>query len=291
MIFNFPLHNVPLLGFFSQLQLQYHMNEMQKLSWWLFIFFFCNSNAEKKPTHIYNMYVSCLGIWNKIHWRSTHIFIFFLSVLQFPELWFFHDMNSSRHQGKTSYPLGLFHTNGSIHTACKLYELHVWISMSSCLTSIHAKRMLGPNLHRTHDVMCAQIGMFFLWSCLCAVWILPLTTTGPICFASCILSELGLNVGGGKYFSCMKNIPICIFRSASSVNQHEHPSLLHLRPCSHRTQRCSQMLHAKNETHYCPLECSHSIANNCKQHQMICKQICVQIYLCYTCPVWMGPYI
>ncbi len=58
-----------------------------------------------------------------------------------------------------------------------------------------------------------------------------------------------------------------------------------LRPHSHRTRRCSQMLHAKNGTHSCQLECSHSIANNCKQHQRICKQICVQI--CVLCE--LGP--
>ena len=52
---------------------------------------------------------------------------------------------------------------------------------------------------------------------------------------------------------------------------------LGLRPRSHRTRRCSQMLHAKNGTHCCLLECSHSIANNCKQHQKICAQICLGV--------------
>ena len=56
-----------------------------------------------------------------------------------------------------------------------------------------------------------------------------------------------------------------------------------LRPRSHRTRRCSQMWHAKNATHYCQLECSHSIANSCKQHQRICKQMCVQICLRVLC--------
>ncbi len=55
------------------------------------------------------------------------------------------------------------------------------------------------------------------------------------------------------------------------------------RPHSHRTQRCSQMLHAKNGTHCCQLECSHSIANNCKQHQRVCKQICVQMCFRVLC--------
>ncbi len=60
-------------------------------------------------------------------------------------------------------------------------------------------------------------------------------------------------------------------------------SLSFLRPRSHRTRRCSQMLHAKNGTHCCQWECSHRIANNCNQHQRICKQICVQICLFVLC--------
>ncbi len=50
------------------------------------------------------------------------------------------------------------------------------------------------------------------------------------------------------------------------------------------------MLHAKNGTHCCQLECSHSIANNCKRHQRICMQICLRV-LCEldpTQPVWAG---
>ncbi len=58
---------------------------------------------------------------------------------------------------------------------------------------------------------------------------------------------------------------------------------MRLGPRSHRMRRCSQMLHAKNGTHCYQLECSHSIANNCKQHQTICKQICVQICLRVLC--------
>ena len=40
---------------------------------------------------------------------------------------------------------------------------------------------LRLNLHRTRDVTRTQIGTFFLWCCLRAVWTLPLTITGPIC--------------------------------------------------------------------------------------------------------------
>ena len=54
----------------------------------------------------------------------------------------------------------------------------------------------------------------------------------------------------------------------------------------------------KNGTHCCQLECSHSIANNCKQHQRICKQIYMQICLLVLCErglrgqtfiFWCGP--
>ena len=38
-----------------------------------------------------------------------------------------------------------------------------------------------PNSHRTRDATRTQIGTFFLWCCLPAVWTLPLTITGPIC--------------------------------------------------------------------------------------------------------------
>ena len=41
---------------------------------------------------------------------------------------------------------------------------------------------IRPNSHRTRDATHTQIGTFFLWSCLRAVWTLPLMTTGPICF-------------------------------------------------------------------------------------------------------------
>ena len=40
---------------------------------------------------------------------------------------------------------------------------------------------LWPNPHRTRDATHAQIGMFFLWCCLRAVWTPPFTSTGPIC--------------------------------------------------------------------------------------------------------------
>ena len=47
---------------------------------------------------------------------------------------------------------------------------------------------LRPNPHRTRDRMRAQIGMFFLWCCLWAVWTPPFTSIGPICLcpASCV---------------------------------------------------------------------------------------------------------
>ena len=38
-----------------------------------------------------------------------------------------------------------------------------------------------PNPHRTRDATCAQIGTFFLWCCLLAVWTPLFTSTGPIC--------------------------------------------------------------------------------------------------------------
>ncbi len=41
---------------------------------------------------------------------------------------------------------------------------------------------LKPNPHRMPDVTCVQIGTFFLWYCLRAVWIPPFTSTGPICW-------------------------------------------------------------------------------------------------------------
>ncbi len=62
-----------------------------------------------------------------------------------------------------------------------------------------------PNSHRTRDATPTQIGTFFLWCCLRAVWTLPLTTTGPICLrcvalrcvvrrvAPRVLCELGPN--------------------------------------------------------------------------------------------------
>ena len=48
----------------------------------------------------------------------------------------------------------------------------------------HILYFLRPNSHRTRDAMRMQIGMQILWCCLRAVWTLPLTSTGPICFAS-----------------------------------------------------------------------------------------------------------
>ncbi len=51
-------------------------------------------------------------------------------------------------------------------------------------------KILRLNSHRTCDAMRMQTRMFFLWCCLQAVWTLPLTTTGPICWlyacASCV---------------------------------------------------------------------------------------------------------
>ncbi len=38
-----------------------------------------------------------------------------------------------------------------------------------------------PNSHKMRHPRHTQIGTFFLWCCLRAVWTLPLTTTGPIC--------------------------------------------------------------------------------------------------------------
>ncbi len=45
---------------------------------------------------------------------------------------------------------------------------------STCVTSVPTVSCLTVNLR-------TQIGTFFLWCCLRAVWTLPLTTTGPIC--------------------------------------------------------------------------------------------------------------
>ena len=54
--------------------------------------------------------------------------------------------------------------------------------------------------------------------------------------------------------------------NAKDKRNHKCPTL---RPRSHRTRRCSQMLLAKNGTCCCQLECSHSIASNIKN--IACK--------------------
>ncbi len=73
--------------------------------------------------------------------------------------------------------------------------------------------VIRPNPHRTRDVTCAQIGMFFLWCCLCAVWTLPFTSTGPICLrcacvASCVLCGLGLNGLRQKWTPCFHALSV-----------------------------------------------------------------------------------
>ncbi len=55
-----------------------------------------------------------------------------------------------------------------------------------------------------------------------------------------------------------------------------------LRPHSHRTRRCSQMLQAKNGTYCCLLECSHSIAGKIKG--FACKFACKPAYA--SCVNW-----
>ncbi len=67
-----------------------------------------------------------------------------------------------------------------------------------------------------------------------------------------------------------RNPDCCASFAASRTCQACGAKVGNLRPRSHRTRRCLT-LHAKNGAHYCQLECLHSIANNFKQHQRICK--------------------
>ena len=55
-----------------------------------------------------------------------------------------------------------------------------WVSLHA-VADAWGFSFLWPNPHRTPDAMRMQIGTFFLWCCLCAVWTPPFTLIGPIC--------------------------------------------------------------------------------------------------------------
>ena len=55
---------------------------------------------------------------------------------------------------------------------------------------------LRPNSHRTQDATHTKIGTQILWCYLRAVWILPLTTTGPILLVLCCASRCVSCVNG-----------------------------------------------------------------------------------------------
>ena len=59
--------------------------------------------------------------------------------------------------------------------------------------------LLWPNPHRTRDATQAQIGTFFLWCYLHAVWTPPLTSTGPICLC-CVVRRVPHPVWIGPVF-------------------------------------------------------------------------------------------
>ncbi len=71
-----------------------------------------------------------------------------------------------------------FSLTNALNNLQSLHHSHVGLSVCGMPPNqrfLHFS--LRPNSRRTRT----QIGMFFLWCCLRAVWTLPLTTTGPIC--------------------------------------------------------------------------------------------------------------
>ncbi len=90
-------------------------------------------------------------------------------------------------------------------------------------------------------------------------------------------------VATSALLKCLQFLPVLTTHYNVGNEEVLSKATLLLRLRSHRTRRCWQMLHTKNGTHCCHLECSHSIANNCKQHQRICKQICMEICLHVLC--------
>ncbi len=54
---------------------------------------------------------------------------------------------------------------------------------SSCVSAGFGPNPHRPHSHWTRDATRTQIGMFFLWCCLRAVWTLPFTSIGSISFA------------------------------------------------------------------------------------------------------------
>ena len=62
-------------------------------------------------------------------------------------------------------------------------------------------RLIPTNSHRTRDATRTHIGTQILWCCLCAVWTLPLRTTGPICLvALCVVLRVLCEWGLGGNF-------------------------------------------------------------------------------------------
>ncbi len=110
--------------------------------------------------------------------------------------------------------------------------------MFVCLKgAIHARTSpdtLGPNAHRLRDATRAQIGTFFLWCCLHAVWTPPFTSTGPIC-SHRVARGVPRPVWIGPKFSCLlsdtakqtitRNERYCLFLAFSPPLRTSHNSL------------------------------------------------------------------
>ena len=113
------------------------------------------------------------------------------------------------------------------------------------------------------------------WAAWTGIWHLtPRYFPGCTSEQTCAIIPLMFWVSRGVYDPAGWNVPLYGFPRPN------------LGPRSHRTHRCSQMLHAKMATYSCHWECSHSIASNITG--FACKFSRKRAYA--FCPMWTGPW-